>query len=85
MTLTCWTKILASFKRHRDTIIAGHPDAKEGTGLVHTALITTVQLVRTSPSVNGNGVVWMKLADKAEAEKGVMCEHYEGKDLRGNS
>jgi hypothetical protein len=78
---TRWTKILASFERHRNAIIAGHPDAKEETGLVHTALITTVQLVRTSPSVNGNGVVWMKLVDKAEAEKAVLCKHYEGKAL----
>jgi hypothetical protein len=26
---TRWTNILASFERHRDVIIAGHPDAKE--------------------------------------------------------
>jgi hypothetical protein len=68
--------ILASFQRHRDAIIAGHPDANEGIGLVHTALTTIVQLARTSPSVNGNGVVWMKLAAKA-----VLCKHSEGKAL----
>jgi hypothetical protein len=78
---TCWTKILASFERHHDAIIAGHPDAKEEKGLVHTALITLVQLIRTLPFVNGNSVVWMKLADEAEAEKGVLCKHYEGKAL----
>jgi hypothetical protein len=72
---TRWTNILASFERHCDAIIAGHPDAKEEIGLVHTALITIVQLVRTSPSVNGNSVVWMKLEDKAEAEKRVLCKH----------
>jgi hypothetical protein len=75
------TNILASFERHRDAIIAGQPDVNEEIGLVLTALITIVQLVRTSPSVNGNGVVWMKLADKAETEKRVMCKHYEGKAL----
>jgi hypothetical protein len=68
---TRWTNILASFERHRDAIIAGHPDAKEETGLVHVALKTIVQLVRASPSVNENVVVWMKLSDKAEAEKRV--------------
>jgi hypothetical protein len=73
---TRWTNILASFERHRDAIIAGHPDAKEEIGLVHAALIAIVRLVRTSPSVNGNGAVWMKLADKA-----VLCKHYEGKAL----
>jgi hypothetical protein len=65
---TRWTNILASLERHRDAIIARHTDGKEETGLVHTALII-VELVRTSPSVNGNGAVWMKLADKAEAEE----------------
>jgi hypothetical protein len=52
---TRWTNILVSFERRRDEI-----------GLVHTALTTIVKLVHTSPSINGNGVVWMKLADKAE-------------------
>jgi hypothetical protein len=32
---TRWTKSLASFERHRDAIIAGLPDAKDETGLVH--------------------------------------------------
>jgi hypothetical protein len=66
---TRWTKILASFERHHDAIISGHPNAKEETEIVYTALITIVQLVRTSPSINGHGVVWMKMANKAEAEK----------------
>jgi hypothetical protein len=78
---TRWTKIPASFERHHDAIIAGHPDAKEETGLVHTALITIVQLVHTSPSINGNSVVWKKLADKAEVKKRVLCKHYKGKAL----
>jgi hypothetical protein len=39
---TRWTNILASFERHRDAIIAGHPDANEEIGRVHTALITLV-------------------------------------------
>jgi hypothetical protein len=58
-------------ERRRDAIIAGQPDANEEIGLVHTALATIVKLVHTSPSINGNSVVWMKLADKAE-------ENYEG-------
>jgi hypothetical protein len=36
---TRWTKILTPFARHRDAIIAGHPEAKEETGLVHTACL----------------------------------------------
>jgi hypothetical protein len=69
---TRWTKILVSFERHRDATIAGHPDTKEETGLVHTALITIVQLVLTLPSIYGNGVVWMKLADKEETKRGLL-------------
>jgi hypothetical protein len=53
-----WTKILASFERHRDAIIASHPDAREEIVLVHIDL-TIVQLVLTWPSVNRNGAVWM--------------------------
>jgi hypothetical protein len=60
------TYIPASLERRRDVRIAGHPDANEEIGLVHTVLATIVKLVHTSPSINGNGVVWMKLADKAE-------------------
>jgi hypothetical protein len=72
---TRWMNILPPFERHRDAIIAGHPDANEETGLVYTALKTILELARTAPSVNGNGVVWIKLADKAEAEKRVLCKH----------
>jgi hypothetical protein len=74
---TRWTKILGSFKRHRGAIIAKHPDTKEEIGLVHTALITIVHLVRASPSVNGNGAMWKRLAGRAEAEMGVLCKRYE--------
>jgi hypothetical protein len=78
---THWMNIPASFERHRDAIIAGHPKANEEIGLVYIALITIVQLARTSPSVNRNGIMWMNLADKAEVEKRVLREHYEGKAL----
>jgi hypothetical protein len=78
---TGWMYILASFERHFDAIIAGHPDATEEIGLVHSDLITIIQLARTLPYINGNGVVWMKLADKAEAEKKVLCKNSEGKAL----
>jgi hypothetical protein len=67
---TRWTKILVAIERHCGVIIANHLDTEEAVGLVHTALITIVQLVRTSPSVNGNCAVWKRLADRAEAEKG---------------
>jgi hypothetical protein len=73
---TRWTNILSSFERHCDAIIAGHPDAKQEIELVYTAIIAIVQLIRTSPSVNGNGIVWMKLVDKE-----VLCKNYEGKAL----
>jgi hypothetical protein len=54
---TRWTKILASFEKHHDVKIANHPDTKEETVLVYSALITIVQPVRTSLSANGNGAV----------------------------
>jgi hypothetical protein len=78
---TRWTKILAPFEKQRDVIIANHPDTVEEIGLVHAALITMVQLVRTSSSVNGNSTIWKRLADRAEAEKRVLCKHYKGKSL----
>jgi hypothetical protein len=40
MCETWWTKIMASFERHHDAIIAVHSDADEEMGLVHTALVT---------------------------------------------
>jgi hypothetical protein len=49
--------------------------------LIHSALVTIGQLVRASPRVNGNGVAWKKLADKAEAEKVVLRKHMDGKAL----
>jgi hypothetical protein len=53
---TRWTKTLVLYEIHRDVVIAGHPDAGEEKGLVHTALTTIVQLVRTSPSVKGTAL-----------------------------
>jgi hypothetical protein len=64
---TRWTKILASFERHHDTLITAHTDPNEEIGSVHTAL------VRTSPRV--------QLADRSEVEKAVLCKHYEGNAL----
>jgi hypothetical protein len=72
---TRWNKMLVAFERHHDTLITGRPDAKQDTEIVHTALITIVQLVHTSPRINRNGAVWKQLADRAEAEKGALCRH----------
>jgi hypothetical protein len=39
------------------------------TSLVRIALVKIWQLVERSPSLNGNGAIWMQLTDKADAEK----------------
>jgi hypothetical protein len=61
--------LLTSFNSQADELLAAHPDAREEIELVHTALITIGQLVQAAPRVNGKSVVWMQLADKAEAER----------------
>lgn len=50
-----WKEVLASFGSQDQGLIAVHPDAKEGSDLVRTILVTIGQLVQTSPRVNGNG------------------------------
>jgi hypothetical protein len=42
-------------------------------------LIKIKQLVKESPGVNGNGSVWRKLADRAEADRSSLCKHLNGK------
>jgi hypothetical protein len=76
---TWWTEIQASFERHHDALITGHPDAQEEIRLVRTVLIKICQLVRNSPSVNGDGPLWKQLADKAEAKRERLCRHLDGK------
>jgi hypothetical protein len=76
-----WKEVLASFARQQEELIADHPDAKEEIELVHTALVTIGQLVQTPPRVIGNGSVWKQLADRAEAEREVVCKHLDGKAL----
>jgi hypothetical protein len=78
---TRWKEVLASFASQEEELLAAHPDAKEEIELVHTALVPIGQLVQASPRVNGNGVVWKQLADRAEAERGVLCRHLDGKAL----
>jgi hypothetical protein len=74
-------EVLASFASQEEELRTEHSDAKEEICLVHSALVAIGQLVRASPRVNGNGVAWKKLADKAEAEKTLLCKHMDGKEL----
>jgi hypothetical protein len=34
-----------------------------------------------SPAVNGNGLTWKQLADKAKTERSILCKHLDGKVL----
>jgi hypothetical protein len=72
-----WKEVLTSFNSQADELLAAHPDAREEIELVHTALVT----IGAAPRVNGNSVVWMQLAERAEAERRVLCKHLEGKAL----
>jgi hypothetical protein len=69
---TWWAKILVSFERQHDDLIASHPNFKEEIGLIHSALITIGRLVHVSPSENGNGVVWRDLTTRTEAKRTVL-------------
>jgi hypothetical protein len=40
-----------------------------------------MQLIHTSPSINGNGAVWKELITKSEAKRTVLCKHLGGKVL----
>jgi hypothetical protein len=73
--------VLTSFNSQADELLAAHPDAREEIELVHTTLVTIGQLVQAAPRVNGNSVVWMQLADRAEAERRVLCKYLDGKAL----
>jgi hypothetical protein len=67
--------MLASFDSQYQGLIAIHPDAKEETDLVHTALVTIGQLVQTSPGVNSNGALWKQLTEqRARGESSVSKE-----------
>jgi hypothetical protein len=76
-----WKEVLTSFNSQADELLAAHPDPREVIEMVHPALVTIRQLVHAAPRVNGNSEVWMQLADRAEAEKRVLCKHLEGKYL----
>jgi hypothetical protein len=73
--------VLTSFNSQADELLSAHPDAREEIELVHTALVTIGQQVQAAPRVNGNSGVWKQLADRAEAERRVLCKHLDGKAL----
>jgi hypothetical protein len=52
-----WAETLASFQRNLDDLNGKHPDSSEDIKLLHTALLTIGQFIKTSPRVNGNGAV----------------------------
>jgi hypothetical protein len=76
-----WDDIRASFERHRDELAVSYLDAVEEIVLIHTALIKIGQLIRASPSINGNGDVWKRLTAQAERERAVLCNHLDGKPM----
>jgi hypothetical protein len=73
--------VLTSFANQEGELLAAHPDAKEEISHIHTALVTIGQLIRTSPRVNGNGAVWEEPAEKADAERAVLCKYLDGKAM----
>jgi hypothetical protein len=78
---TPWSAIVTSFERNYDDLIAGHPDCTEEIELLRNLLLTVLQLIHLSPSVNGKGAVWKELIAIAEAERTVPSEHLNGKAL----
>jgi hypothetical protein len=57
------------------------PDAVQEIEIICTALIKIRQLVQASPQINGNGSAWRHLADRAEADRSVLCKLLDGKAL----
>jgi hypothetical protein len=39
------------------------------------------QLVQNSPKVNGNGIKWTQLANRAEADRHTLCKFIDGQAL----
>jgi hypothetical protein len=76
-----WTEFRASFEKEHDSLLTAYPDAQEEIALIRMALNTIMELVRNSPSINGEGPVWEQLADKAEADRKVLCSYLDGKAL----
>jgi hypothetical protein len=74
-------EILNSFESKHDELLSGHPDCHDEIWLIRSALIKIGQLIHTSPSFNGNGVVWKELVATAEAERTVLSKHLDGKAL----
>jgi hypothetical protein len=72
---------VTSFEKNHEELTARNPDCREEIGLLRNGLRTIGQFIHTSPSVNGNGAVWKKLINRAEAEKTVLREHLDGKAL----
>jgi hypothetical protein len=60
------------FDKQHEYLIANRPDATQEINLVRTGLVKIGQLIQTSPQLNGNGVTWKRLLDKAESEKIVL-------------
>jgi hypothetical protein len=76
-----WKEIVASFERNHENLTTNYPDCQEEIDLLGNDLGTIEYLIRTSPSINGNGTVWNKLITKSEAERAVLCKHLYGKAL----
>jgi hypothetical protein len=76
-----WTEFRASFEKEHDSLLAAYPDAQEEIALIRMALNKIIELVRNSPLINGEGPVWEQSADKAAANREVLCSYLDGKAL----
>jgi hypothetical protein len=76
-----WGEIISSFEKKHKELLEGQPDCSEELALLKTGLHTIRQLIRISPPVNGNGVVWKELIARADAERAVLWKHLDGKAL----
>jgi hypothetical protein len=59
-------------------ITKNHPDSLEEIRLIQACLITIGQLINNSPRNDGNGTMWREITTRAEAERAVLCKHFEG-------
>jgi hypothetical protein len=70
--------VLAPFDERYEKLMADHPDAKKEVNLVRATIVQIGQLVQNSPEVNGNGAKWKHLADRAEADRHMLCKLLDG-------
>jgi hypothetical protein len=73
--------VLASFDEGYEKLIGDHQDTKKEMDLVRGSTVQIGQLVQNSLKVNGNGVEWKQVADRADADRHTLCKFLDGQAL----